>query len=55
VFFGFPKFPVKIKKTLVVVGLYPLLEINLSKLKQNIETLQKKCSEWMLKPVAVTK
>ena len=39
----------------MVIGLYPFLEINLSKLKQNIETLQKKCSQWMLKPVAVTK
>lgn len=38
-----------------MVGLYPLLEINLSKLKQNIDALQKKCSEWMLEPVAVTK
>ena len=40
---------------MVVVGLYPLLEINLSKLKQNISLLQKKCSEWDLEPVAVTK
>ena len=39
----------------MVVELYPLLEINLSKLRQNIEILQKKCAGWNLEPVAVTK
>jgi len=35
--------------------LYPLLEINLSILKKNISILQKKCQEWKVEPVAVTK
>lgn len=39
----------------MVNGLYPLLEINLSVLKQNIDVLQKKCFDWNLEPVAVTK